>query len=280
LGLGKAILQVLTNRFVARTTDLYRLVPQAARKQTDHEREIRAALKRLREEYDPHERKYDVDRRWGYIRSVSWSDPTIENKIEYTCLVHGLSDRGLRLVRDCGLDPDHMGRTFQEFSTDHVDHELRINDMEDALRQELTKNGLELIVIRINLKRKYIHPDLLFYIYDPTTDTRSAPIFLEYEKQKRGHYDDGGKPQIVKKLEALAAYYNSDQCSTDFTFRTFYVLTILRTERKATFLLKDLADRGMKLKTFLVASEPAFKAHLLKTQYRTAAGESYSILDL
>jgi hypothetical protein len=280
LGLSKAILQILVSRFVARTTDLYCLVPKVARKQQDHEREIRAALKRLREEYDPREKKNGLDRQWGYIRSVSWSDPTIESKIEYTCLVHGLTDRGLRLVRDRGLDPDHTGRSFQEFSTDHVDHELRVNDTVDALREELAKIGLELIVITIHLKRKCIHPDLLLYVYNPTTDTRSAPIFLEYEKQKRGHYDDGGKPQIIKKLEAFAVYYNSEECQKDFNFRKFYVLVILRTERKARFLLRDLAERGLKRETFLVTSEPTFKANLLKTQYHTVAGENYSILDL
>jgi len=237
-------------------------------------------VKRLRESTDPHEKKNDFDRKWGYIRSVSWSDPTIDSKIEYTCLVHGLTNRGLRLARDRGLDPDHMGRPFQEFSIDHVDHELRINDMVDSLAAELGKRGLELIVIRIHLKRKHIHPDLLFYVYDPKTDTRSAPIFLEYEKQKRGRYDDRDRPQIIKKIESLVQYYNSLECERDFSFRKFYLIVIVRTERKANFLLKDLHDRGIKTQTVLVASEPAFDASLIHTRFRTGTGETYSLLDL
>ena len=280
MGLSSAILQVLTNRFVARTTDLYRLIPRRAVKQSDHERQIRHALKTLREYMDPSAPKNDIDRKWGYIRSISWSDPTIENKIEYTCLVHGLTNRGLKLVRDRDLDPDHYGRSFQEFSIDHVDHELRINDLVDALTADATEQGLELIVIRIHLKRKHIHPDFLMYLYDPKTNVRSAPIFVEYEKQKRGKYDDGGNPQVIRKLEALGQYYNSDECETDFGFRKFYVVTILRTERKANFLLKDLADRGMKRKTFLVTSEPAITSNLLSTQLRTPAADTYSLLDL
>jgi hypothetical protein len=279
LGLSKAIIETLLDRFVARTTDLYRLVPQRAAKRSDHEREIRAALKRLREYAAPHEKTADADRTWGYIRSVSWSDPTIENKIEYTCLVHGLTDRGLKLARGRGLDPDHIGRTFQEFSSDHVDHELRLNDFADSLRSVLQEKRLELIVMRINLKRKHIHPDLLFYIYDPANDVRSAPIFLEYEKQKRGRYDDG-KPQIIKKVESLVRYYDSPECERDFNFRKFYLMVILRTERKANFLLKDLCDRGINRHPVLVASEPAFKASLMYTRFRSAGGETYLLLDL
>jgi len=279
LGLSKAIIEILLDRFVARTTDLYRLVPQAAVKQSDHEREIRAALKRLRDHTDPREKKSAVDRTWGYIRSVSWSDPTIENKIEYTCLVHGLTDRGLKLARDRGLDPDHIGRSFQEFSTDHVDHELRLNDFVDSLANALQAKRLELIVMRINLKRQHIHPDLLFYIYNPTNDVRSPPIFLEYEKQKRGRYDDG-KPQIITKIESLVQYYDSPECERDFNFRKFYLLIILRTERKANFLLKDLGERAINSQMVLVVSEPAFKASLMHTRFRTAGGETYSLLDL
>jgi hypothetical protein len=230
--------------------------------------------------YRPHEKKSAIDRKWGYIRSVSWSDPTIENKIEYTCLVHGLTDRGLKLARDRDLDPDHLGRTFQEFSVDHVDHELRINDLVDSLSNELSNVGLELIVIRINLKRNHIHPDLLLYIYDPKRDVRSAPIFLEYEKQKRGRYDEHDKPQIIRKIESLVSYYDSLECERDFKFRKFYVVVILRTERKANFLLKDLRDRGINRRTVLVASEPALKASLIRTRFHTAAGEAYSLLDL
>jgi hypothetical protein len=237
-------------------------------------------LKRLRDHTDPREKKNDVDRTWGYIRSVSWSDPTIENKIEYTCLVHGLTDRGLKLARDRGLDPDHIGRSFQEFSIDHVDHELRINDLVDSLAAELEKKGLELVVIRINLKRKHIHPDLLLYIYDPNRDVRSAPIFLEYEKQKRGRYDDRDKPQIIKKLESLARYYNSPECEHDFNFRKFYLIVMLRTERKANFLLQDIRERGLANETIMVVSEPAWNTGLLHTRFRTAAGSTYSLLDL
>jgi len=236
-------------------------------------------LKRLREYTDPREKKSDADRAWGYIRSVSWSDPTIENKIEYTCLVHGLTDRGLTLARERDLDPDHMGRSFQEFSNDHVDHELRLNDFVDSLATALQEKRLELIVMRINLKRKHIHPDLLFYIYDPANDMRSAPIFLEYEKQKRGRYDDG-KPQIIKKVESLAQYYDSPECERDFNFRKFYLVVILRTERKANFLLKDLCDRGVNRHPVLVASEPAFNVSLMQTKFRSVGGETYSLLDL
>lgn len=278
-GLTRDLIGILIGRFVARTSDLYRLVPQRAVKASDHEREIRAALKRLRDRTNPHEKKSDADRKWGYIRSVSWSDPTIENKIEYTCLVHGLTDRGLKLARDRGLDPDLIGRSFQEFSINHVDHELRINDFVDALANDLQKKNLELISIRINLKRKHIHPDLLFYIYDPGTDLRSAPIFLEYEKQKRGRYHDE-KPQIMRKLESFARYYDSAECERDFSFRKFYLIVVLRTERKAHFLLDDLRDRGLTRDTILVVSEPAFNAGLLHTRFRTAAGATYSLLDL
>jgi hypothetical protein len=283
LGLSKAIIQALVDNFVARTTDLYTLVPKQAQKQTDHEREIRAALKRLREYYDPHEKKNEVDRRWGYIRSVSWSDPTIDNQIEYTCLVHGLTDRGLRLARDRGLDPDRHGKSFQEFSADHVDHELRINDLIAALRAELHAQGLELIIERTHIKGATVAPDLLFHIYDPTTDMRSAPFFLEYERQKRGRHDDGGRPQIIRKLESFANYYNSDLCQNEFCFRKFYVIVILRTERKANFLLQDLAERKLTIKTFLIASEPALTPAILQTKFRTPndfASFSYSLLDI
>ncbi len=236
-------------------------------------------MKRLREYAAPYEKKSPVDRTWGYIRSVSWSDPTIENKIEYTCLVHGLTDRGLKLARDRGLDLDHIGRSFQEFSINHVDHELRINDFVDSLANELQTRNLELISIRINLKRKHIHPDLLFYIYNPGTDLRSAPIFLEYEKQKRGRYHDG-KPQIIRKLESLTRYYDSVECEHDFNFRKFYLVVILRTERRTHFLLNDLRERRIESQTVLVASEPAFNAGLLHTRFRTLDGTTRSLLDL
>lgn len=280
LGLSKAIIQVLGNRFIARTTDLYRLIPKTAIKQTDHERQIRAALKRLRESYDPREKKNEGHRRWGYIRSVSWSDPTIQNKIEYTCLVHGLTDRGVKLARDRGLDPDFTSRSFQEFSTNHVDHELRLADLIDSFSRRFQARGFEFIPTRVNLKRNHIHPDLLFYVYDPVKDLRSAPIFLEYEKQKRGHYDDLDRPQITRKLESFARYYDSAECEHDFHFRKFYTLIVLRTERKAEFLLEDLRHRGIELPTILVVSEPALAGGLEEALLRNTSGERRSLLDL
>jgi hypothetical protein len=129
------------------------------------------------------------------------------------------------------------------------------------------------------LKRKHIHPDLLFYIYDPETDLRSAPIFLEYEKQKRGRYHDE-KPQIIRKLESLARYYDSVECEQDFNFRKFYLVVILRTERKANYLLSDLRERRTESQTILVASEPAFYAGLIHTRFRTVGGATYCLLDL
>jgi hypothetical protein len=250
-------------------------------KREDHERQIRAALKSLRESYDPDEKKDDIHRQWGFIRSVSWSDPTIENKIEYTVLVHGLTDRGLRLVRSFDLDLEGQAKSFQEFSPDHVDHELRINDFIDLTRAELGEIGLELIVERSNIKGKTISPDLLLYVYNPQTDIRSAPIFVEYEKQKRGKWDDG-KPQVIRKIESLASYYNSDLCQKEFGFRKFYVIIILRTQRKANFLLKDLVDRGIKKSTFLVTAEPTLRPGILQARLKTPSPSvgSLSLLDL
>src|ERR1035441_2408759 len=66
---------------------------------------------------------------------------------------------------------------------------------------------------------------------------------------QRGILCDGGRPQIIRKLESFANYYDSDLCQNEFCFRKFYVIVILRTERKANFLLQDLAERKLTIRS-------------------------------
>jgi len=147
MGLSKAILSVLVNRFCVRTTDLYRLVPQTAANQEDHERQIRAAVKRLRD--------HKAGNDWGYIRSVPWTDPTVESKFIYSCHAHVLTNRGVQLVRSHDLDLQNNAKSGQEISPDHIDHEIRIYEFLDTLEARLQKEGLELIVFQINLQKLY-----------------------------------------------------------------------------------------------------------------------------
>ncbi len=161
----------------------------------------------------------------------------------------------------------------------NVDHELRIIDLIETLESRLASVALELIVEQVNIKAAKVAPDRLLYIYDPKTDPRSAPIFLEYEKQKRGKYDHGN-PQVIRKLEAFADYYDSNPCQKDFGFRKFYVVMILQTDRRVQFLLDDLRERKLSRRTFLMASEFLCQTDLLGRIFTTPKGETYSLLDL
>jgi hypothetical protein len=277
--LSRAILSVLAERFCVRTSDLYRLVPQSAAKQQHHERSVRRSLKWLRDSLDPVEKKDEHDIKWGYIRSVPWSDPKLNNKFDYTCYVHGVTERGLRLVRQLDLDRAGQAKSFQEFNAVSLDHELRIIDLLEALESKLKPLGWELFVEQANIKASTVAPDHLMYLYNPTTNTRSAPIFLEYERQKRGRYDHGN-PQVIRKLEAFTDHYDSELCQKEFGFRKFYVFIVLQSERKAHFLLDDLRQRDLSRRTFMVTSELQCQADFLGKILTTPKSETYSLLDL
>lgn len=201
--------------------------------------------------------------------------------------MHGLTERGFRLVRSRGLDEKETAKSFETFSVNHVDHELKINDFLDILEAALGREGLELIVYNTDLftvfNEHVVSPDRLLYIYDPKTDTTSAPIFLEYEKQKRGKYDEAGRPQVIRKLINLNSYYDTDDCEKDFKFRKFYVLVILRTERKRQFLAEDLISEHQNTGTLLLASEQEATTNILGDILHTwndGKPKARSLLDL
>jgi hypothetical protein len=173
----------------------------------------------------------------------------------------GLTDKAVQ---------EYGGKTFDEHSHRTLDHELAITSFHIALEELSRENCLTLYWQQTGLK-KGINPDAYFSITNLKKDGKSTNhFFLELERAKVGNVKDG-VPSIMRKLAAYYAYYNSEQCRSDWSFATFRVVVVLPSELRRSNLLAALRV-GYNHRMFWLGTGGA--------HFQTPPGDTYSFLDI
>jgi len=158
---------------------------------------------------------------------------------------YGLSDSGVTQAFQDGFATDST-KTFKGHSPRTIEHELMISQFHLELAAFAESRQWDLRWRQTSLKQT-VHPDALFAI-------NGKYFFLEIERAKLGNYRDG-EPQIVRKLHSYWDYYDSTDCESEFGFRKFRVLTVMRTPERAANLGQILRGNGLDKATFLIANE-------------------------
>ena len=191
-------------------------------------------------------------------------------------MAYGLSDSGVAKAFREGFATDST-KTIKGHKPSRIEHEIMISRFHLELARSCEENGWDLRWRQKNLQHG-VYPDALFSV-------NGAYFFLEIERAKLGDYKDG-EPQILRKLKTYRDYYGSTDCETDFGFRRFSVVTVMRTFARAANLTQRVAGAGVDAATFIVSSEqhlfdrtskqkahPADPAHIVRAPL-------YAILEL
>ena len=178
---------------------------------------------------------------------------------------YGLSDKGVVHAFANGYSTGAT-KTLDEHSVRTLDHELEITAFHIALRNLCTEKGLRCEWRQTDLKHT-VHPDALFTIQDPHDPERDYCYFLEVERSKFGNYRDG-EPQILRKLGAFFAYFNSTGCEREWGFRQFRVVVIQRTDARREGLVKALKEAYCH-RMFWLTTEGAYREDIGGPIFRT-----------
>jgi len=202
----RQVLGLLAEYFVLRSKDIARLLRNPVPTETDI-RTINRTLKILDDA--------------GLVRRLRYLNPENDG-VGYAC---GLTDAG---VRFCG-----EGKTFDEHSERTLEHELGISFFQLSLRELCDERGFALGWRQSDLKHG-VNPDAYFSLTNPKIEDKNTHhFFLEVERAKIGNYKDG-EPSITRKLRRYYEYYNTPGCESDWGFRTYRVVTVLRNDERRT----------------------------------------------
>lgn len=117
------------------------------------------------------------------------------------------------------------------------------------------------------------NPDAYFSLTNPQTEGKNTHhFFLEVERAKIGSYKDG-EPSITRKLRRYYEYYNTAGCESDWGFRTYRVVTVLRNDERRTNLLRAM-DGEHNHRMFWLGVESIRTA-----DFRTPKGDTFSFAD-
>ncbi len=154
--------------------------------------------------------------------------------------VYGLSDKGVKFCREFY---DDRSKAFDHHSQRTLDHELEISMFHIELKKFCASRSLSLYWQQDDLKCK-VNPDAMFAITDHTKPSGHDTMyyFLEIERSKMGHYQNG-EPSIMAKLGKYYAYYDTPECEKDWGFDRYHVVLVQRTSDRRYNLLNMLAKQ-------------------------------------
>jgi hypothetical protein len=154
--------------------------------------------------------------------------------------VYGLSRKGVdHALRHGYATP--ATKTLDAHSLRTLDHELEIALFHIALHRVCARRGLRYAWQQTNLKHT-VHPDALFRVTRPAHPETEFHYFLEIERSKLGNYRNG-EPQILRKLLAYHAYFNSTGCEKEWGFRQYRVIVVQQTDTRREGLLTALREK-------------------------------------
>jgi hypothetical protein len=160
-------------------------------------------------------------------------------------MAYGLSDSGVARAFREGFATDST-KTIKGHKPSRIEHEVMISGFHLELARLCEEKAWDVRWRQRNLQHG-VYPDALVSV-------NGVYFFLEIERAKLGDYKDG-EPQILRKLRTYRDYHDSTACEKDFGFRTFRVVTVMRTAARAANLSKRVAGAGLDAATFIVSSE-------------------------
>jgi hypothetical protein len=179
--------------------------------------------------------------------------------------VYGLSAKGVQHAVKNGYST-LATKTLDEHSVRTLDHELEITSFHIALHRLCSRHGLRYAWRQTDLKHT-VHPDAVFNIEDPANPGKAFCYFLEIERSKLSKYVDG-EPQILRKLRAYYAYFNSTGCEKEWGFRQFRVIVVQRTDARREGLLTALREKCSH-RMFWLITEAAYREDIGGANFRT-----------
>ena len=249
--LRRALLDLLTRYVNLTTNDFYRLIPREyggaaeedKRKQESHERSIRQALRTMAG--------------YGFLVRRRWfDDERTDTLFPAVVSVYSLSKEGLKLAREKGIGDGH-GKHAEDSSrrNEPIEHELGITRFHlavDTLPRRILWRQVDL--------RRTVNPDALFELIE--ADGKGAYYyFLEVEKSKQGHYEDG-ESGLMKKLGRYYRYRGSEECTRDWKhFRRFRVVVVVQNEERRRNLLQRLAEKWP-TRAFWITTRKAYQQNI------------------
>jgi DNA-binding transcriptional ArsR family regulator len=232
----REILEILAEYFCLRTNDVAELL----RNRTPNENDKRSVRYTLGLLY-----------RAGLVNRLPYLE--LDRESGGVTYVYGLSDTGVKFCSSVYT----LAKTFDEHSQRTLDHELEISWFHMALKTFALKRNLTLYWQQADLKCT-ISPDAMFALTDPSREKSTLSYFLEMERAKIGHYQNG-EPSIMRKLGKYYDYYGSDACLKEWgTFRQFRVIVVQRTDERRRNLLKEL-NAQYNHRMFWLTTEGAYK---------------------
>ncbi len=165
----------------------------------------------------------------GFVSRLPFFDLSKERQNGGASYAYGLTKKGMRA---------YGGKTFDERSARTLDHELAITDFHIGIKK-LCEDNHRLLYWQQAAVNKTIWPDAYFSI--AIRDSASEPLhfFLEIERQKMGHVQNG-VPSIIKKAERYYRYYNTAKCESDWNFKHFRVVFIQKNDVRREHFLRAL----------------------------------------
>jgi hypothetical protein len=162
---------------------------------------------------------------------------------------YGLTDSGVKQAFREGFATDST-KSFRGHALRTIEHELMISKFHLELVKLAAVNVWDLHWRQSRLDKRAVRPDALFRL-------NGHNFFLEIERARLGDYRDR-TPRIIGKLQAYREYHASTDCENDFGFRTFRIITVMRTPRRVENLTQALTQAGQGSGFFWNASEDAF----------------------
>lgn len=169
------------------------------------------------------------------------------------------------------------GKSTAEKSPYSIAHDSEITSFHTELQMEF--GGEVLIWEQKNLK-KTVYPDALFgFSWDRK---RVHYFFLEIEKSRQGHYENG-KSGLDTKLERYDKYRKSAKCKKEWVyFDDFRVCVVVKNRERADNLLKKLAGT-LPYRFIWITTEEDYKRDIMGSIWRTPKdwqGRSWSFNDV
>jgi hypothetical protein len=193
--------------------------------------------------------------RAGYVRRIPYFE-TASDTVWYAC---GLTDKGVK---------EYGGKSLDEHSERTLDHELEISYFHIALHELCNRSDFALRWQQSDLKHG-VNPDAYFSI---SGRKGTNHFFLEVERAKIGNYKKG-EPSIIRKLAGYYEYYNTPRCESEWGFRTYRVVAVLRNDERRMNLLRAMqVDLNHRMFWVGVESDRA-------GAFRTPKGDIFSFAD-
>lgn len=224
-------------------------------------------------------------RKAGYLRSLPL--PFSDTPINPGPLVHFLTQKGLDFAWKTFGIGDGKATGNDEKTNKNLEHELDLTNWHRALEKELPKHGCELLsweqdahVIRDGVEDGSIVPDAFIGIRhgDRPKGKDGAYLFVENERSKAGHYENG-RSNLLRKFDAYEEYA-AGGFRERWGINNFRVVVVLPSMERVKTLIETMKDdRHLNPERFWLTSRDQMDNSICDLIFLTRKTEVRSFLD-